>query len=110
MHRLVFTAVCVLAVSAIAASCSNKAEKQAAVWRTEFDRQLGSRATRDDVLRFLRERNLKPLVDDKRNVIRASAPDLDRNLITRSGVYLTFEFDPRGSLKKYEIQAVHTGP
>jgi hypothetical protein len=91
-------------------SSANRAEELARKLDTEFTRAVPAGSPKANVITFLKAHGIEYHEDLSSRLVTASIRDVQRNLITRFGVFMKFTFDDAGRLQTHEIKAVGTGP
>lgn len=95
---------------AFLSTCSrNNAVDLAQKLNVEFSALVPTHSQRPVVVKFLRDRQIGYFEAPGQRLITASIPDVDKNMLTRTGVYMKFHFDAEGRLTDYEIKAITTG-
>ena len=102
----------VIVFTSVLAMCSgdNRAEQLAKKLDAEFTRTLPVGSPKADVIAFLKSRGIEYHDEPSLKIVTASIRDVQRNLITKFGVFMKFTFDDGGRLQNHEIKAIGTGP
>ena len=77
---------------------------------SEFVSSVPPGSSKDRVKEFLRSRGIQAYDAKGGRVLNASIPDVEKGVLVRSGVYMTFWFDSSDRLLRHEIKAIATGP
>lgn len=104
------SAAMLLGITLLFACPRHDARSLASKLNSEFVSSVPPGASKDRVKQFLRTRGIQAYDTRDGRVLNASIPDVDKGVLVRSGVYMTFWFDSSDRLSKHEIKAIATGP
>lgn len=99
-----------LAFAALVACHRGDAVTTARNLDAEFSANVPPGSTKENVMVFLTSRGIAAYEDRRARIVTASLTGIEKGLLTRAGVYMTFHFDEAGRLTTHEIRAIATGP
>ncbi len=74
----------------------------------EFTRNVPPRSTKADVIAFLRSHRIEYYELPEKS-LGGRIPDAQKTFLTKSGVYMTFQFDNAGRLQSHTFRVERTG-